>query len=288
MVQTTPGNEEALQAWDGVLFDRFVQYRDQVVTALARHGDRALELDPPRPGERLLDIGCGFGDMSQQLAAAVGPAGHVTGVDASERFVEASRAEAAAAGVTNVDFLAADVQVGDLGGPYDAAYSRMGTMFFANPVVALRNVASALRPGGRLCMVVWRRKLDNEWVLLAEQIAERHLSHPDETDEPTCGPGPFSMANADTVCDVLHHAGFRDTTLHRVDLPVLAGRDVDAATDFVMALGPAGELIRVNGAAAEPLRPLIEAEIKAAFRPLLTPDGVLAGSSTWVVTAVRA
>jgi SAM-dependent methyltransferase len=288
MIQTTPGNQEAVEAWDGVLFDRFVQYRDAVVAGLTLHGDRALEIDPPRTGERVLDIGCGFGDMTQQLAALVGPTGEAVGVDASERFVEASREEAAAAGVPNAGFFAADVQAGDLGGPYDAAYSRCGTMFFANPVVALRNVAAALVPGGRLCMVVWRRKLDNDWVHRAEAIAERYLTHPDQTDEPTCGPGPFSMANADTVCDVLHHAGFTDMTLHRTDRVMRLGRDVASATEVVMALGPAGELIRVNGAAAEPLRPRIEAEIREAFADWLTPEGVMARSSTWVVTAVRA
>jgi hypothetical protein len=75
-------------------------------------------------------------------------------------------------------------------------------MFFANPVVALRNVRQALVPGGRLCMVVWRRKLDNDWLHRAELVVERSLTRPEATDEPTCGPGPFSMASADTTTDV--------------------------------------------------------------------------------------
>ena len=81
-------------------------------------------------------------------------------------------------------------------------------MFFANPVAALRNVRGALRPGGTLCAVVWRRKLDNAWVHRAEQVVEQYLEHPEETDEPTCGPGPFSMANADTFTEQLKIAGF--------------------------------------------------------------------------------
>src|SRR5581483_4427821 len=119
---------------------------------------------PPPPGGRVLDIGCGFGDTTQRLAQLVGPEGEAVGVDVSPRFIEASRREAEEAGVANARFFAADVQTADdLGGPYDHAFSRMGTMFFANPVVALRGVRAALRPGARLVMVVWRRREDNEW-----------------------------------------------------------------------------------------------------------------------------
>ena len=83
-------------------------------------------------------------------------------------------------------------------------------MFFANPVQALRNVRRRWRRAGRLCAVVWRRKLDNEWVRRAESVVEQYLDHPEETDEPTCGPGPFSMANADTVSEQLKIAGFEE------------------------------------------------------------------------------
>src|SRR5689334_22310985 len=136
-------NEEATDAWSGVLFDRFVTYRDLVVAGLQAHGDAAMSLYPPPEGARVLDIGCGFGDTTQRLAELVGPAGHATGVDVSEPFIEASIAEAREAGVENVDYFATDVQIGDLRGPYDYAFSRMGVMFFANPVQALRNIRVA-------------------------------------------------------------------------------------------------------------------------------------------------
>src|ERR1700750_2503487 len=123
-------NEEATEAWSGVLFDRFMEYRDLIVVGLKAHGDAAMEHYPPAAGDRVLDIGCGFGDTTQQLAARVGPEGHATGVGVSEPFVEASIAEAKEAGIENVDFFATDVQVGDLRGPYAYAYSRMGVMFF--------------------------------------------------------------------------------------------------------------------------------------------------------------
>src|SRR6478672_486532 len=240
-------NEEAVRAWDGPLFDRFVQFREIVTTGLGAHGEAALRRFPPLTGQRILDIGCGFGDTTQRIADLVGPDGEVVGIDASRQFIEVARRETEAAGVTNARFDVADVQVADLGGPYDTAFSRFGTMFFANPVVALRNVRRALVPGGRLVMVVWRRREDNEWMYRAQTIVEGIVERPEEYDEPTCGPGPFSLANADTVTDVLLHAGYAEIALRRCDIPIAIGSDVDEAIDLVMALGPAGETLRLAG-----------------------------------------
>jgi SAM-dependent methyltransferase len=279
-------NEEATEAWSGVLFERFVQYRDLVVNGLAGHGDVAIRSNPPRAGDRVLDIGCGFGDTTQRLAALVGPTGEAVGVDVSKPFVEASIAEAKEAGAENVSFLAGDVQVMDLPGPFDYAFSRMGIMFFANPVAAMRNVHGALTPGGRLVGVVWRRKLDNPWVHRAEQVVDRYLEEPEETEEPTCGPGPFSMANADTISEQLKIAGFEQISLQRCDLEIKIGDDLDHAVDFNMALGPAAELIRLAGDEAERIRPTLEAEIREALTEFGEgPNGVTAPASTWIITA---
>lgn len=163
----------------------------------------------------MLDIGCGLGDSTVQVAELVGPEGHAHGVDVAERMIAGARKEAARASLENVTFEVGDVQVAQLAGSFDYAFARFGTMFFANPVVALGNVRRALRPGGRLNMVVWRRKLDNDWLHRAETIVEQFLDRPEQYEEPTCGPGPFSMANADTVTDVLRHAGFEDVRLAR-------------------------------------------------------------------------
>src|SRR5438128_4607076 len=212
-------NEEAIEAWDGPLYERFVRFRDVITTGLGLHGEEALRLNPPRPGERVLDIGCGFGDTAQRIAELVGAGGSVLGVDASPRFIETATREAQEAGVANVAFAAADVQTAPLGGPFDMVFSRFGTMFFANPVAAMRNVRAALAPGGRLVMVVWRAKAENEWVYRAQLITERFLSKPDDYDEPTCGPGPFSMANADTTSGILLAAGFESVSMRRCGLP---------------------------------------------------------------------
>ena len=147
-------------------------------------------------------------------------------------------------------------------------------MFFANPVQALRNVRAALAPGGRLCAVVWRRKLDNEWVRRAELVVDKYLDHPEETDEPTCGPGPFSMANADTVSEQLKIAGFEEITLQRCDLPIKIGNDLDQAVEFNMALGPAGEVLRLWEDRIDEIRPKIAAELREALAEFDGPDGV--------------
>ncbi len=283
MEQVAQENQEATEAWSGVLFDRFVEYRDQVVGGLQQHGDAAMRLHPPAKGDRVLDIGCGFGDTTRALAELAG--GEAVGVDVSKPFIDASVAETKKSGIENVDFLCGDVQVMELPGPFDYAFSRMGVMFFANPVQALRNIRAAMAPGGRLCAVVWRRKLDNEWMHRAEQVVDQYLDEPEETDEPTCGPGPFSMANADTVSDQLQIAGWESPTFTRCDMPIKIGDDLAHAVRFNMALGPAGELIRLAGDDADELRPKLEREIGEVLGEFEGPDGVVAPASTWIISA---
>jgi SAM-dependent methyltransferase len=285
MGSVAPDNAEATEAWSGPLFELFVKYRDLTAAGLGAHGEAAIRLSPPRPGERVLDLGCGFGETTLQLANLVGGMGSALGVDVSEPFIEAARKEAEAAGIGNVEFMTADVQTLELPREFDYAYARMGLMFFANSVAALRNVANALNPGGRLCAVVWRRKLDNEWVHRAEQVVEEYLEHPEESDEPTCGPGPFSMANADTVTEQLKIAGFEEISLRRSDLPLKIGDDLDQAVEFNMALGPAGEVLRLWGDRVDEIRPKIAAQLREALADLQGPNGVFAPASTWLITA---
>ena len=119
-------NAEAIAAWDGPLYDRFVRFRHIVTTGLGAHGEHALRLDPPGPGQRVLDIGRGLGDSTQRIAGQIGPDGTVTGVDAAARFIGTVRQEAAKAGVANVRFEVADIQAGVPGGPYELAFPRSG------------------------------------------------------------------------------------------------------------------------------------------------------------------
>ncbi|HET8862288.1 MAG TPA: methyltransferase domain-containing protein [Solirubrobacterales bacterium] len=278
-------NKEAADAWSGPLFDRFVEYRDLVTAGLGAHGEEALATHPPRAGDRVIDLGCGFGDTTQRLAELVGPDGEAVGIDVSEPFIAAAREEAQAASADRIRFISGDIQVAEIEGEFDYAFSRMGIMFFANPVQALRNVRKALVPGGRLCAVVWRRKEDNQWVRRAELVVEEYLEHPEESDEPTCGPGPFSMANADTVTEQLKIAGFEGISLRRCDLPLKIGNDLDHAVEFNMALGPAGEVLRLWEDRIDEIRPKIAADLRATLAEFDGPDGVFAPASTWIVGA---
>jgi SAM-dependent methyltransferase len=285
-VEIAAENVEATEAWNGPLFDVWRDFQAIVVGNARAHGDAALADHRPEPGDRVLDIGCGLGDSTLQLAELVGPEGHAHGVDVAERMIAGARDDAERSGVANVSFEVADVQAVEFTGPpFDYAFARFGTMFFANPVAALRNVRAALRPGGRLNIVVWRRKLDNDWLHRAEVILEDFLERPDEYDEPTCGPGPFSMANADTVSDVLKHAGFHDVALKRQDLKIKVGDNLEHAVELVMSIGPAGEVLRLWGDRVEEVRPKVRAALLEGMADMVAVDGVYADSSTWAVRA---
>jgi ubiquinone/menaquinone biosynthesis C-methylase UbiE len=205
-------NDVPVEAWNTVLFDKFVRFRPVFSMGLAEHGDQPLQERPYALGERVLDIGCGWGDTTLSIARQVGPKGEAVGVDCAERFVEMAAREAAEKGVGNASYFAADVQMGDLKGPYDHAYARFGTMFFNLPGAAMRNVGRAVKPGGTFTMVVWRKREDNPWLHDAEQVARAivpEVSH-DETEAVHCGPGPFSMAGPDMVSSMMQGAGWRE------------------------------------------------------------------------------
>jgi ubiquinone/menaquinone biosynthesis C-methylase UbiE len=284
--QALSANDEAIRAWDGPLYDRFVRFRETVTTGLGSHGEEALRLHPPAPGQRVLDIGCGFGDTTQRIAGLVGAGGEAVGVDAAPRFIEDAIREANEAGVANVRFHVADVQE-SLGGEqgFDIAFSRFGTMFFSSPVAAMRNVRRALVPDGKLLMVVWRRRIDNDWLYRAQMIVEGIVQRPEEYDEPTCGPGPFSMADADTTSEILMLAGFADVAFQRCDIPITIGRDLDEALELVMALGPAGEILRLAGDRAAHLHGQVEAALREGLAGFAADGELLAPASTWIVTA---
>ncbi len=288
MTDVAAENREAQEAWNGVLFDRFLAYRDVVLPGLTVFGDEALRAHPPRVGDRVVDVGCGFGDTTQQLARLVGPEGWALGVDIAPRFIEQARVEAEDAGVANARFEVRDVQLATFEESFDYVFSRFGTMFFDNPVPALRNLRAAMPAGATFCSVVWRQKADNPWLHVAEEVVKPLLPDPEEseTDEPRCGPGPFSMAGADTVTGQMKSAGFHEITLRRYDAMLQFGNSLDRAVQMNLALGPAAEALRLAGERGAEMRPELEVLLRGALAQFVRDDGyVEAQASTWIVTA---
>jgi ubiquinone/menaquinone biosynthesis C-methylase UbiE len=282
-----PGNDVVIKAWNTVLFDKFVRFKHLLITGLAGHSDEILSRRLFGEGARVLDVGCGFGDSTLKIAALGGPSGRAVGVDCAENFIRAAEEDARRSEARNASFLTADVQVDDVGGPYDHAFARFGTMFFMTPGAALRNIRKALKPGGVLTQVVWRKREDNPWLYDAEQRVREIVpvvSHED-TNQVHCGPGPFSMAGPDMVSSMLKSAGFDHIVFERFDADICIGRNLDDAVEFAMALGPAGEIMRLAGAEGERLKPRVVAALRDALSAHERKDGVWAPSSTWFISA---
>ncbi|MEO8739250.1 MAG: class I SAM-dependent methyltransferase [Casimicrobiaceae bacterium] len=280
-------NDVVIEAWNTVLFDKFCRFKHLLIDGLSPHSNEALARQNYGQGARVLDVGCGFGDSTRLIATLVGPGGKAIGVDSAKNFINAATTETADARIANASYFVADVQVDDLRGPYDAAFSRFGTMFFMAPGAAMRNIRNALKPGAKLMMIVWRRREENPWLHDAE-LRVKEIIPPvahEDTDQVHCGPGPFSMAGPDMVSTMLRSAGYGHITFERFDADICIGKDVAEAVEFAMALGPAGEIIRLSGELGQKRKPEVIAALRETLAPYLRTNGVWAPSSTWFVSA---
>ncbi len=277
-----------MRAWDTVLYERWKSNRRVFVGALDEVTEELFERCPPPVGGRCIDIGCGFGDTTQRLAELVGAGGFALGTDSSAHFIEDARREAAEAGVENIGFELSDAQTAQWDPIYDYAFSRMGTQFFAAPVVAMRAIRGALRPGGKLRKLCWRRKAESPvWAETAE-VVQRFLSRPEEYDADTCGPGPFSLGNPETTRGILEAAGFIEIDLNERDFDYFMGADMDEAIESLLAIGPGAELLRLNGEYGESRRDEISEALRDHYARWQKPDGSIVGrGSVWFVTATN-
>lgn len=279
----TEGNEY-VDFWNEILVPKFIRWKHILVGGLTHHSAQVFPKLPVKEGGRVVDVGCGFGDTAIELARRVGPQGSVVGIDCCDAFLEYGRRDAASAGITNVAFVEADVQSYPFEPEFDFCYSRFGTQFFENPVAALRNMRSSLKPGGTMTMIVWRDIADNPWLGLPKSIIMDYLPPPGD-EARTCGPGPFSMADSDTVTKQLEIAGYTEIGFERIDAPLLVGETPDEAVEFQLAIGPAGEVYREAGELAERRHEEIVAALKAELARHETPEGIALQSSSWMVTA---
>lgn len=241
-------------------------------------GRAAMAALGPKPGERILDIGCGSGETSAELAGAVTPGGAVMGVDISRPMLEVARRRAV--GAADLAFVEADAQTYPFdAGAFDGAFSRFGVMFFADPAAAFGNIRRALKPGGRLAFVCWRSPAENPIMTLPMMAAAAYLP-PMEPPDPTA-PGPFAFADPERVRGILQSAGFEEIGFARHDEKI-GGGSLDDALTLALRVGPLGRMLRENPAL--PRDKVVEA-IRAALAAHDGPDGVKLDSATWIVTA---
>ncbi len=278
-------NTEFVDFWNDILVPKFVEYKHILVDGLTHHSAKIFPSLNVGKGDKVADVGCGFGDTAILFAQRVGPSGSVLALDCCDAFLEFGRRDAKAANVEDIiTFVEADVQQYPFDGTYDFCFARFGTQFFENPVAGLRSMRSSLRPGGEMVMIVWRTIDDNPWLGMPKQVILNHLPPPGD-DGRSCGPGPFSMANQEMVTRQLEIAGYTDINFERIDAPLIVGNSLDDAVGFQIALGPAGEIYREAGEEAERKHDEIDRALKAELSKFLTPDGVVMESSSWKISA---
>ena len=286
MAEVAADNLGFVECWNEILTPKWIRFRHLLSGNGKIHSDIAYAHFGIQPGDKVLDIGCGFGETALEIAEIVGPEGEVVGIDCTDAFLEIANKERDEAGASNVRYEVGDAQVCELPEAYfDVAYSRFGVMFFQSAVRALRNAHHALKPGGKVCLIVWRSLADNPCWGAAKEVALRHLPPPGD-DASTCGPGPFSMASEETDRAMLEAAGFSEVEVfEQVDADVCIGRDVEEAIDYQLLVGPSGEIVREAG--EEGQRKLVElrADLRKLMEPYLQDEGVMMPSSTWVIMA---
>lgn len=276
-------NAEQIRYWNEQAGPKWVALQEQLDLQLRDLGTKAIDRAAIVHGEAILDLGCGCGSTSLELARRTDQTGSVLGVDISAPMLEVARRRARDAGLRNVRFELADAQTHQFScSSRDIAFSRFGVMFFADPVAAFANVRRALKPGGRLAFVCWQALAKNPWMALPLAAVAQHVPLP-----PPAGPdapGPFSFADRDRVSGILKAAGFSDVALDSVEEPLTIGGtpDLDAAVEFLLMLGPTQALL---AQADETVRAQVLKAVRASIAPHHGPSGVQLPAAAWIVRA---
>jgi SAM-dependent methyltransferase len=276
---TTPEvlfSERAGLAW--------VRLQERTDAQVGPPGSAAMAKLPLAAGQRVLDVGCGCGQTLLQLAAAVGPSGHVLGVDVSPPML--GRAREVVEGHPEIELVLSDAQTHAFApASFDAMYSRFGVMFFTDPHAAFANLRGALKPGGRLAFVCWQAMARNPWA--AEPLAAVKRLIPEQKLPDMLvpdRPGPFYLADPERIRAILSGAGFVSVELEAWEQPLHFGGAMTLAevTSYATQIGPAA---RAMAEAPEELHPALEAALSKAFEPYVTERGVWMNGACWLVTA---
>lgn len=255
---------------------------DQMLAAFDAESRRVLDA---KPGEHVLDVGCGTGASTIAIATAVGPTGSVVGCDISPTMIDAARIRAS--DLPQISLAITDAQTDDLlqAHLFDAVYSRFGVMFFIDPVAAFANIGAAVRSGGRLTFVCWQAEAENEWVALPARIMRSHGT--DLQVAPAGAPGPFAFEDPARVARILREAGWSDPVVSPFSAPtVLGGGDgVDAALAHAMGSRVA---VMLREQLDDEAYVVAREEVRAALEDHLDADGAVSFTgNVWIVTATR-
>ena len=244
-------------------------------------GEALMSRAAPGEGEQVLDIGCGGGLNSMEIAVLVGETGYVCGVDVSEMIVDHARAQPNLPG--HLQFTCVDAAVEDFGDArFDLLFSRFGVMFFEDPKAAFANLRKALQPEGRLAFLCWQAPQKNPWLSCPMQAAFSILEPPEAAADPRA-PGPFAFAEDSWITEILTDAGFADVEVENLEMDMPMG-SLDDAVDYSMRFGPAVEALNQ---ADDDERQAVSQAIRAAFAPFTSGDVVIGPTATWLVTANR-
>ena len=274
-------NPDQAAYWNGPAGQHWTDRQPMQDILLAPVSQVLLDRAAARPGERILDVGCGCGATTIAFAERVAPDGFVLGVDISAPMLARGR-QLAPQGLP-LDFVLADATVHpfDPAG-FDLLVSRFGVMFFADPAISFANLRAALRPSGRVAFACWREPRHNPWMMTPLQAVYRHvpkMPRPEPDD-----PGPFSFASEDRVHRILKLAGFSGIAMEPCDLSldIAIGRGLEAAVEGALEIGPASRAL--EGASVE-LRAAAKDSIREVLVPFVRGESVQLPASIWIVTA---